>query len=316
MLIRGIKLALGALLGILIAYFLGLGSALTAGTVVLLSLGKTKRSSVHSAFVRVKGVTLALVLASVIFSLVGFTVYAFSFFLVIFICLILKLKLDEGLIIGAVLSSHLMNNGAIDGAILLNTVALFVIGVSVALLLNLYVPDMSEEIVKNQRYIEERFREILLMIATALRGDKNFDASILVEIETFIDDALLRAKVNDDNYLLTDRSYDVKYIRMRKLQLHLLKRMLELGSKIDMNLEQVDWVADLTEEFAHSLSESNSGEGLLARLEAVLAVARKEVLPKNRDEFENRAILFQYLNELRYFVELKQEFSSEYSKKV
>jgi len=316
MLVRDIKLSLGAMTGILIAHFLGLNSPLTAGIIVLLSLRKTKRSSVDIAFVRIKSVMLALVLASSIFLFFGFTVYAFSGFLFVYIPLILKLKLEDGLIIGSVLSTHLVNASTIDFGILFNTTALFVIGVSVAILFNLYMPDMTKKIVKNQRYIEDRFREILLIIAAVLRGDKDFDHSIFIEIEQFIDDALLRAQTNDDNYLFTDMSYDARYIRMRKLQFYILKRMFDLGCKIDMDLIQADLMVGLTEDFAHSLSEFNTGEEMLERLESVSAACKDGPLPKSRSEFENRAILFQYLNELRHMVELKREFSSEYGKKV
>ena len=316
MLIRDIKLSLGAMAGILIAHFFGLSNPLTAGIIVLLSLGKTKRSSVDIAVVRVKSVALALVLASGVFLLFGFTVYAFSGFLFLFIPLILKLKLENGLIIGSVLSTHLISASAIDFGILFNTIALFVIGVSVAILFNLYMPDMSEKVVENQRYIEDRFREILLIIATVIRGDHNFDQSIFTEVKQFIDDALMRAKTNDDNHLFADVSYYAKYIGMRKMQFDILNRMFELVCKIDMDLVQADLMAELTEDFAHSLSESGTGEEMLKRLEVISAECKDGPLPKSRREFENRAILFQYLSELRHMVELKREFRSEYGKKV
>jgi len=316
MLIHGVKLSLGAMAGILIAYFFGLNSPLTAGVIVLLSLGKTKRSSVDIAVVRIKSVSLALVLASGIFLLFGFTVYAFGIFLTIYIPLILKFKLENGLIIGSVLSTHLINAAIIDLGILFNTTALFVIGVAVAILVNLYMPNMSKKIAENQRYIENRFREILLIIATTIRGDHNTDKSIFKDVEQFIDDALVRAKLNDDNYLFSDMSYNAKYINMRKLQFYILNRMHELACKIDMNLVQADLIADLTEEVVHYLSEFGTGDELLKKMESVSTECKGGLLPKSRREFENRAILFQYLSELRHMVELKQEFSSEYSKKV
>jgi len=316
MLVRDIKLSLGAMAGILIAYFFGLNNPLTAGIIVLLSLGKTKRSSVDIAVVRIKSVAIALSLASAVFSLFGFTVYAYSVFLFLYIPFILKFRLESGLIIGSVLSTHLISASTIDFGILFNTTALFVIGVSVAILFNLYMPNMSEKIVKNQRYIEDRFREILLIIVTAIRGDHNFNQSIFFEVEQFIDDALARAQTNDDNHLFADVSYYAKYISMRKAQIGILRRMFESACRIDMNLIQADLIADLTEDVAHYLSEFGTGDGLLRKLEAVSAEFKVGPLPKSRREFENRAILFQFLSELRYMVELKRDFSSEYDGKA
>jgi len=173
------------------------------------------------------------------------------------------------------------------------------------------MPDMSGKIVENQRYIEKRFREILTIIATTIRGDHNTDKSIFDEVEHFIDDALERAEINDENHLFADVSYYAKYIKMRKLQFFILNRMFELVCKLDMSLIQADLIAELTEDFAHELSEFGTGEAMLQRLESVSAECKDGPLPKSRQEFENRAILFQYLSELRHVVELKREFSSE-----
>jgi uncharacterized membrane protein YgaE (UPF0421/DUF939 family) len=309
------KLSLGAMVGIIVAYYLGLTNSLTAGIIVLLSFGRTKRSSVDIAFVRIKSVSLALVLASVTFLITGFTVYSFGLFLFIYIPLVLKFKLEDGLIIGSVLSTHLIAASTVDFDILSNIIMLFVIGVSVTMIFNLYMPDISKDIIENQRYIENRFREILLIIVTIIRGDKNFNDDILVEVENFINQAMIRAQSNEENHLIVDASYYVHYIRMRKMQFDILSRMFDLVCKVDMNLEQAEWIADLTEEFAYSLSESNSGEGLLENLKTVLDFARKGELPKSRREFENRAILFQYLSEFRHMVELKREFNDEYGAK-
>ncbi|MCL1990969.1 MAG: aromatic acid exporter family protein [Defluviitaleaceae bacterium] len=311
MLIRALKLSFGAMIGTLIAYFLGLSHPLTAGVIVLLSLGKTKRSSIEIARVRIKAVALALVLASVLFFIFGFTVYAFSLFLFTYIPLILIFKLEEGLVIGSVLSTHLIIAASSGFGILFNTLSLFVIGVGIAMLVNLYMPDMRGEIIQDQRYIEERFRDILLIMATMIKGNQYFDQSMFVEIETFINDALVRAKMNADNYLRADMSYYANYMNMRKMQFEILKRMFNLTCQIEMELVQAALIADLTKHFAHSLSESNSGEGLLEELAAVLAECQDGTLPKSRQEFENRAILFQYLSEFRHMVELKREFNEK-----
>lgn len=312
MLIRAVKMSLGSLVGILSAYFLGLSNPLTAGIIVLLSLGKTKRSSVDIALVRIKSVALALLLASSTFLITGFTVYSFGLFLFLYIPFVLKFELEDGLIIGSVLSTHLIMASTVDFDILYNTIMLFIIGVSVALVLNLYMPDMSKKIAKDEQYIEEKFRELLIIIATIIRGDQNFDQGLFLEVESFIDQALTRAVANEDNYLITDVSYHTRYINMRKFQFDVLLRMYDLVIKIDMNLVQVDLIADLTQDLAHTLSKTNSGIDLLIKIDDILAESKKAELPKSRKEFENRAVLFQYLSEFRHLVELKREFSHEY----
>ncbi|MCL2559829.1 MAG: aromatic acid exporter family protein [Turicibacter sp.] len=312
MIIRMTKLTVGAFVGILIAYFLGLSNPLTAGIIVLLSLGRTKRSSVEVAFVRVKSVFLALLLASTIFLLVGFTVYSFGLFLFVYVPLVLLFKLEDGLIIGSVLSTHLITAATIDVSILFNTVMLFIIGVLVALLFNLYVPSVSKDIKQDERLIEQAFRELLLVMATMMRGDKKFDFERLNEVERLIEQALARSRMNEDNYLFIDVSYHTQYIQMRKVQFGSLRRMFDCVSKVDMTLAQAEMIANVTENFARTLSETNSGEALLVEISQMMAIFQKSELPKSRVEFENRAILFQYLSEFRHVVALKREFTKEY----
>lgn len=313
MLIRAIKLSFGSVVGMLVAYYIGLSNPLTAGIIVLLSLGQTKRSSVNIALVRIKSIALALLIACPIFLITGFTVYSFGLFLFLYIPFVLKFKLEDGLIIGSVLSTHFILASTVDVNILFNTIMLFIIGVSVALVLNMYMPDMSYEIAKDEQYIEDKFRELLFIIATIIRGDKNFDQVLFLEVESFINQALTRATSNEDNYLMTDVSFHTRYIKMRKLQFDVLLRMYDLVIKIDMHLVQVDMIADLTQDLAYSLSKTNSGKDLLIKIDDILAEFKKAELPKSRKEFENRAILFHYLSEFRHLVALKREFTHEYS---
>ena len=307
-----IKLSIGAILAILVAYFMGLNNPLTAGVVVLLCLGKTRRSSLESSIIRAKSLTIALVLASVIFTNVGFTVYAFCLFLIIFIPIIMKLNLEVGLIIGVVLSGHLLAWGKLDQTIMVNTISLFAIGVAVAFVANLYVPKLGQEIVQKQRAVERMFSDILLQVATMLRGDLNFDKTIFTETETVIDSALTTAQADYENHLLTDNSYFIDYLQFRQIQLEILKRLASLARQVDTNLVQAELIAELTTQIADSISEFGNGEKIIAEIDRLTEEFRGMTLPESRDEFENRAILFQFLNEIRYLVELKRFFRAEH----
>ena len=307
-----IKLSIGGVLAILIASFVGLNNPLTAGVVVLLCLGKTRRSSLESSIIRAKSLAIALVLASVIFVSVGFSVYAFCLFLIIFIPIIMKLNLEVGLIIGVVLAGHLLAWGAIDQMIMVNTVSLFAIGVVVAFVANLYVPKLGHDIVQKQRAVEGLFSDILLQIATMLRGDLNFDESIFLRVENIIDTTITTARIDNDNHLLTDNSYFVDYMQFRQIQLEILKRLASLAQEVGTDLVQAELIAELTTQVANSISEFGSGEKIIVEINRLTEEFRVMPLPLNRNEFENRAILFQFLNEIRYLVELKRFFRAEH----
>lgn len=54
--------------------------------------------------------------------------------------------------------------------------------------------------------------------------------------------------------------------------------------------------------------QDNTVAGLLAELESLLEQMKDEKLPKSREEFESRAILFYILMQIRNFLEIKHDF--------
>jgi len=313
--IRAIKLIFGASVAILLATFLGLTNTLTAGTVVLLSLGKTRLSSFKSAFVRVRALTIALILASVIFPLLNFTVISYLVFISLYILLIIIFHLDEGLIIGAVLTGQMWSRGEITVNGVINSISLFLIGISIAFLLNLYMPNLKKAIVSDQRFIEEKFRAFLEKIVASLNGGPDCLEKDYSDLETHLKNSIVQAQMNEDNNILHDVSYYGKYLRMRRRQFYVLKKMAELANKVDGQFLQGEYVADITKRVSGAVAETGDGLAILAEIEEVTQFCRQADLPKTREEFEIRAVLFQFLSELRYFVELKREFNNEYGSK-
>ena len=62
------------------------------------------------------------------------------------------------------------------------------------------------------------------------------------------------------------------------------------------------------EKLAEEFHELNNVESLLIELNELYEFFRKEKLPSTRDEFENRAILFNILIDLEHFLKIKRSF--------
>ena len=56
------------------------------------------------------------------------------------------------------------------------------------------------------------------------------------------------------------------------------------------------------------LHEFNTADELMDKTQQVLEICRNQALPQTREEFENRAMLFQYLNDVMYLLEIKRQF--------
>ncbi len=71
-------------------------------------------------------------------------------------------------------------------------------------------------------------------------------------------------------------------------------------------------LSDFTEKLAIELNECNDGYALLGELKELQAHYKQAPLPSTRDEFEQRATLYQYLNDLEYFIKIKSAFMVKY----
>ena len=244
------------------------------------------------------------------FTLFGFNSVAFGIYLLIFIPLAVKFKLSDGIAVSSVLVTHVLGEGTISLAILWNEVMLMVIGAGIAILFNLYMPNMIAQIKKDQDEIEEHFRTVLFCLANTTRSQAvAIDEEELFEsLERHLDQARARAERNRQNYFLEEMTYYVQYMEMRAMQYQVLTNMRQTLGKVMMTVEQSNLLADLTEHIANSLHEFNTADELIQETQMVLICCRNQELPKSREEFENRAMLFQYLNDVMHLLEIKRQF--------
>ena len=63
-----------------------------------------------------------------------------------------------------------------------------------------------------------------------------------------------------------------------------------------------------TEDVAKEIYENNDCINLINKLDSLRKTYQAMELPKTREEFENRALLFQFLNDLEEFLIIKKEF--------
>lgn len=307
---RTIKTAVGATLAMLISESLGLNYALSAGIITVLSVQNTKRKSLETGLARLNSTLLALGISCLMFTLFGFNSVAFGIYLLIFIPLAVKFKLSDGIAVSSVLVTHVLGEGTISLAILWNEVMLMVIGAGIAILFNLYMPNMIAQIKKDQDEIEEHFRTVLFCLANTTRSQAvAIDEEELFEsLERHLDEARTRAERNRQNYFLEEMTYYVQYMEMRAMQYQVLTNMRQTLGKVMMTVEQSNLLADLTEHIANSLHEFNTADELIQETQTVLMCCRNQELPKSREEFENRAMLFQYLNDVMHLLEIKRQF--------
>ncbi|MEI5992782.1 aromatic acid exporter family protein [Candidatus Enterococcus mansonii] len=315
--LRTIKTAVSATLAMIVAESLGLLYPASAGIISVLSVTNTKKTSVLTGLYRLLSLALATGIAYVCFSLLGFNPFAFGVYLLLFIPGAVYFKLSDGIVVSSVLVTQYLVEKDLSFAIIGNEFLLMTIGVGFALLMNLYMPDVEKRLKEDQEVIEIMFRKILNNMAAHLNQhgkERNLFESC-DELKSFIRTGENWAKKHAENQLLSSNDYYLDYFTMRRMQSNSLRDMLRLLEKITVEAEQVENIEKLLHYTAETFAKNNDGQEILDRIAQVYEAYRQKELPKTREEFENRAQLFQLLQVFESFIQIKAEFAKHQNEK-
>lgn len=311
---KTLKMALSATIAIIISNYVGLQFGVTSGIIAILSIQDTKKESLLVAGRRIIASALAILLSFMLYLLLGNNPIIFGLFLIIFIQTTIILKIEEGMVVGSVLSTHLLTSTNINISWIINEAQLTVIGIGVAMLFNLYTASLEEQFEKNKERIEDYYRAILSDMAVSLvtQAVPIYEKQISVNVEELINKSKFMAQIINNNHLFKKNDYYLSYIEMRIIQLDTMKRMKRHFSRFYMTYDQTRILSEFTNEVAMNLKEDNDCVELISKLNLLRKDYEKMDLPKNRNEFENRALLFQFLNDLEDFLVIKKEFKESF----
>ena len=309
--LRTIKTVVTATLGIIIATTLGLKFPSTAGIIAILSVTNTKTSSFKVGLGRIIALFIAIIIALICYSILGYTPIAFGLFLLIYIPIAARFNMSEAIPVNSVLITHFLNEGNMSLPLVINAVSLLLIGVGLALIANLYMPNVQGRIDTNKEKVDLEIKELLLKMSAVLskKTNKINCERSLENIEQSIDQGESYAKRHFDNRLLRKDDYEVSYFQMRRMQLNVLQDMVELVGKIEIEHEIVEAINVLIKEIYDTYGEKNDGKELNDKVSKVIKYYETKELPKTRIEFENRARLFQFLTEIQTFIHIKVNFN-------
>lgn len=306
------KMAVSAAIALAIGNYLELKFATVGAVIAILSIQDTRLKALVVGKNRIIACVLGQVLSVILYKILGQNPLVFALFLIIFIPLTSKLKVEEGMVASVVLSTHLLVADSINRAWIINEFLLMVIGIGIASVLNLFMPSLEDKFKKDIKWIEENYKIIISKMAKSLNTcTVDIDEQSLMES---IEERLLNSKetaykIVNNNFFRTN-SYYTDYINMRINQFDTIKRMRLHFQKFNIPVEQMKWMAQFTQRVSEHISEYNDCRDLLKELDELRSVFKKMQLPKTRAEFESRAQLLQFLNDMEEFLNIKRNFSS------
>lgn len=314
--LRTVKTAVTASIGIWLATILGFKYASTAGVVAILSVTNTKRSSVKIGVGRILAFILATIMAYFWYHVIGYTPLAYCLLLLFYIPVAGKWKMPEIVPINSVLMTHFLNEKSMAPWLILNAFGLLLIGITLALIANLHMPSVKEDIEENKQVVDQTIQKLLRQFSELLyRKDVANECNALLEgLSKSIKQGKQLSKRHMENQLLSQDEYYLSYFNMRLRQFETLEDMNELIKQIDVDKDVAESVETLLINIADTYAEDNDGLALKEEVLEVFQMYETKPLPTSRSEFENRAKLYQLLLQVQTFIDIKVNFSRIHEK--
>lgn len=311
-LLLALKISLGSSLAIFLAGQFGLANAVSAGTITLLTLMNSKSETVRLSFYRLITFAVCVIIAGVSFVFIDHMAVAFGVYVFFTVLFADFFNLRATISVNVVAGAHFFINQDFSEAAIRNEFILVLIGVVLAIVLNLFQYNKHDRkaLVASMRQTEEDLRNILKQIAYYLRHADNH-SPVWTDIKNLED--RLHGYIQDAidykaNTFQTHPVYYIEYFEMRYDQCQVLHSLHASMRKIRTMPEQAEVVADYIIYLADYIIEKNHPEAQEIMLQKVFDSFKEKDLPETREEFESRALLFHIMKDLETFIEYKKEF--------
>lgn len=312
---RTIKTAVGVPIAIFIAQLIGLSNFTSPAILTILCIKPSRKKSFVSAWHRFAACVIGMALSFFLFEFMSYNPLVVGLLLIIFIPITVFLNITQGIVTSSVIIMNLYRQGHINISSIGEQFMIIIIGIGIALFLNLYMPSLEHKLLEYQEDLEKRIQKILFEISVYIRDHNTlWNGKELLEAAEILDKAEHLVATDKENHLLRSEHTYYEYFTMRRKQLDLLRSMIPLVSKIDhVNLIS-DKIAIFFEELSDAVKPENTATVFLDQLNELRDIFRAGELPTTREEFEARANLFRLLHEIEAYLKIKSKFNGGYTK--
>lgn len=309
---RTLKTAFGTALAIMIAYKLGLTNYTTTGIMTILCVQVTKRKSLLASWERLLACILAMPFSAFFFEVFGYHPIVIGLCLLFFIPTLVMINAKEGIVISTVIVLHFFSAGKLSKELFLNELGITVVGIGVALLMNLYMPSMEKKLQEYQALIEQNFRNIFKELIHYIQiNDSSWDGREFATTGKIIDEAKTLAFWDVENHFLRTENFYYRYFKMREKQFEVLERLLPNVVSLSLNPEQRKMVGEFLNELYLNIHAKNTAHIYLKQLKDMKEYFEQMELPKTHEEFMSRAALFHFIKEMEEYLIIKSKFNPE-----
>lgn len=308
---RTIKTAIGSALSIAIAKYLGLEFYSFAGILTILCLRETVKRSYKDAWERFVACLTGIGFAFVVFQIIGYHPWSIGLILLFLIPTLVLFKVQGSVTTACVIILHMYMMEHVDWPGIRNELVLVSVGIGAALLLNSYMPSREKVLLRYQKQIEGNFQAIFRQIARFLReGATDWDGSEITDTANVLRDALKSALHDIENQILREETGYYAYFLMRSRQFEIIDRIMLTLSSFEGSYAQGRQIAEFLDEMAGYIAPGTAGQ-TQARLDQLALLQedfKSSPLPQDRQEFENRAALLHFINDMERYLKIKKNW--------
>lgn len=315
LIVRTLKTVFAALGAIILSKELSLEFASAAGIIAILNIFETRRATIKGGLKRSLSAVIALIIGGICFESLGYKTWVFGLYLLLFVPISFLLKIELGLGPSIVIVTHLLAFGEIKAGIILNEMALVVIGTGFAMLTNLYAPKSISKLKILIKNIDDDMRFILNLFGHSLV--KNLDVKEyedrIKRLDKNIDKAIEIAARENDN-LIENSGEILHIIRLREREMDLLEEMYYDLLTIPPEYKEGKYVSKILIKTAENLSSQGDMESVKEEIEYLKEHFTMMKLPEDHKEFAIRSAVFQVFRSLNQFIEISTYISKKLSK--
>lgn len=311
-LLQAIKIAVGSSVAIYLAHILGLEYEASAGSITLLTLVTTKWETVKLSFYRMATFVLAVVLAALTFGHMTSSWLAYGIYVFLIVAVSHSLGWSATISVNAVIGTHFLMTRDFSPEFIRNELFLVMIGITIAIVLNLFYDyeGQRQDLIRYMRETENQLQILLCELAAYLHN-KDMEINVWDQIIAFegrMHEFITAAYDYQDNTFHSHPGYYIDYFEMRLAQLQVLHNLHYEIKKIRKMPKQALVIADYIMYMADYVVEMNIPDQQIEKLEEISEQMKQEELPKTREEFEGRALLYHILMDLEEFLVYKKRF--------
>lgn len=306
---RTLKTGIGTAVAISIAQWFQLDNFVSAGILTILCIQNTKKKSVNASWSRFLACVIAMVISAAFFEFLAYHPAVIGLLLLVFIPITVALNIKEGIVTSSVIILHIYSAGNVTPGLFQNELGIIVIGIGIALVMNLYMPSVDKKMIEFQEKIEANFYKIFCEMINYLRtNDSQWDGKEITETEQLLKEAKTIAFKDVENHFLRHENLYYLYFKMREKQFEILQRILPIATSISLTVEQGHRIAEFLDELSDHIHPGNTALFYLKKLYDMKVEFEQMDLPKTREEFETRAALYQFVQEMEQYLLLKSSF--------